>query len=73
MHRSPTNVLFVSRENAFRSLLAEACLRHLGQGKFKVYSCGMPALVGNAPSPWTYLALQTAGIPGEGLRPEWTL
>jgi arsenate reductase len=73
MHRTLTNVLFVSRENAFRSLLAEACLRHLGQGRFKAFSCGVPALMGIAPSPWTLVALQTAGISGAHLHCKpWT-
>jgi protein-tyrosine-phosphatase len=67
MRRSVSNVLFVSRENSFRSLIAEATLRQLGGSTFKVFSCGMPALVAQKPSPWTSLVLQTAGIQGEGL------
>ena len=62
MIRPITNVLFVSRENAVRSVLAQACLAHLGQGKFKVFSCGVPALLAERPNHWTQLALQTAGI-----------
>ena len=38
------SVLFVSRENAVRSIVAEACLNHLGKEKFKAYSCGVPGL-----------------------------
>lgn len=73
MKRRPTNVLFVSRHNAARSLLAEACLRHLGQGLVRAYSCGDPALIADAPSPWAILALQTAGIPSDNLRCKaWT-
>ena len=68
MNRSTTNVLFVSRENAFRGLLAQSCLDHLGQGKFKVYSCGVPALIAVRPSPWALLALQNAGFPHADLR-----
>jgi protein-tyrosine-phosphatase len=67
MHSSISSVLFISRENAFRSLIAEATLRQLGGNRFKVYSCGMPALVAQKPSPWTSLVLQTAGIQGTGL------
>ena len=63
MHRNTTNVLFVSRENGCRSLLAEACLNHLGKGKLKAYSCGMPSELAPKPPSWTTLALQTAGIP----------
>ncbi len=73
MHRTKTNVLFVSRSNAFRSLLAEACLRQLGAHKFKVYSCGVPSEVAQTPDSWALLALQTAGIPTTGLTcKEWT-
>lgn len=73
MFRSTTNVLFVSDNNACRSLLAEACLIHLGKGRFKVFSCGVPAHVANAPHKWTLLALQTAGIPAINLESkDWT-
>jgi protein-tyrosine-phosphatase len=67
MERQSTRVLFLSRRNAFRSLLAEACLRHLGDDKFKAYSCGIPSDVADAPYGWTLLALQSAGIPSNGL------
>ena len=67
MHRSVTKVLFVSSSNACRSLLAEACLRHIGQGKFKVFSCGVPANITDAPNGSALLALQTASIPSTGL------
>ena len=35
-------VLFVSRRNSLRSVLAESCLMHLGGKKFRVFSCGQP-------------------------------
>ncbi|RFO95770.1 protein tyrosine phosphatase [Rhodoferax lacus] len=73
MHRSLTNVLFVSETNACRSLLAEACLRNIGKNRFKVFSCGVPGKVAEAPSSWTLLALQTTGIPSKDLRCKpWT-
>lgn len=73
MHRSNTNVLFVSDSNACRSLLAEACLRHLGKNRFRVFSCGVPSMVADAPSSWTLLALQTTGIASADLRCKpWT-
>jgi arsenate reductase len=62
------NVLFVGRENTARSLMAEACLRHLGKNRFQVYSCGVPSLTLAKPNDWALLALQTAGISSEGLR-----
>jgi protein-tyrosine-phosphatase len=67
MRRSQTSVLFVSQSNACRSLLAEACLSHLGAGKFKVFSCGVPTRLAENPASWALLALQTAGIPSTGL------
>jgi arsenate reductase len=68
MHRKIANVLFVSDENQCRSLLAEACLNHLGQGQLKAFSCGVPDRVAGAPFGWTLLALQTADIPAGNLR-----
>ena len=68
MRSSVTKVLFVSKKNACRSLLAEACLSHLGTGRFKVFSCGVPSEVADAPASWTLVTLQTAGIPATGLR-----
>lgn len=68
-----TNVLFVSKNNAARSLLAEACLAHLGKQRFRAFSCGRPSSVGCSPSPWALMALRTAGVPIEGLRcKSWT-
>jgi protein-tyrosine-phosphatase len=73
MHSSVTNVLFVSRDNACRSLLGEACLRHLGGKKFKAYSCGVPTDIAERPHSWTLLALQTAGMSTADLRCKgWT-
>lgn len=73
MFRFKTSVLFVSRHNAARSLLAEACLRHLGKASFKVNSCGVPGLSEGYPSEWALLALKTAGMPTDGLRCKgWT-
>jgi len=35
-------VLFVSRRNALRGVLAHACLRHVAPTRFSVASCGVP-------------------------------
>ena len=65
--------MFVSQDNAGRSLLAEACLRHVGKSKFRVFSCGVPALSHGEPADWTLLALKTAGMSTDGLRCKgWT-
>lgn len=68
MQQSATGVLFVSRDNAARSLLAEACLRYLGKAQFRAFSCGVPSISKGQPADWTLLALKTAGIPVDGLR-----
>lgn len=63
----------MSAENACRSLLAEACLNHLGKGKLKAFSCGVPGLVVDRPYGWTLLALQTAAVPAANLQGKpWT-
>ena len=67
MHRSVINVLFVSRENSVRSLLAEACLRHLGSGRFRAYSCGDPSCLSKTPNKMALTVLITTGIPINGL------
>lgn len=68
MHSAVTKVLFVGAENQGRSLLAEACLNQVGQGKFRAFSCGMPKLSNGTPHSWTLLALRTAGMPSSGLK-----
>ena len=69
-----TSVLFVGRENAARSLMAEACLRHVGQGRFEVFSCGMPAKTLPQPNAWALLALQQTGISSAGLHcKDWSV
>jgi arsenate reductase len=62
MDKAPSKVLFVDRHNSCRGLLAEACLRHLGRDKVKVYSCGVPSDIADGPDSWTLLALDSAGI-----------
>jgi arsenate reductase (thioredoxin) len=62
------NVLFVGCENSGRSLIAEACMRHFGQGKFKAFSCGVPGKTADKPNSWAMLVLQNAGISTGGLQ-----
>lgn len=73
MHRPLTHVLFVSQDNAARSLLAEACLRHFGGNKFKVFSCGVPPGAKGLPKEWALFALNTVGMSVQGLKcKDWT-
>ncbi len=64
-------VLFLSTENAARSILAEALLNHWGQGRFRAYSAASrPAA---AVHPLALEVLERARLPTAGLRPKgWT-
>jgi arsenate reductase len=68
-----TRVLFVSKNNAARSLLAEACLRQLGAQSFHVFSCGVPGCLADKADSTTLATLATAGFKTVGLHPkDWT-
>ncbi|MHA6732430.1 arsenate reductase ArsC [Devosia sp. A369] len=60
------NVLFLCTGNSARSILAEAVMNHVGQGRFNAYSAG------STPKgdlhPLTLEALHKVGISTEGLR-----
>jgi arsenate reductase (thioredoxin) len=60
--RRPLNVLFLCTHNSARSILAEALLNHLGQGKFKAFSAGSSPRENQRPNPLALRALQRAGI-----------
>ncbi len=60
------NVLFVCTANSARSVLAEALLRHLGQGKFRTFSAGSTPR--GTVNPDALACLQRHGLPAEGFR-----
>ena len=60
------NVLFLCTGNSARSIMAEALLRHRGQGRFNSFSAGSQP--SGAVRPEALAQLQTAGIATEGLR-----
>jgi arsenate reductase (thioredoxin) len=62
----PLNVLFLCTHNSARSILAEALLNHLGQGKFKAFSAGSSPRDNQRPNPLAVQALQRAGIDASG-------
>lgn len=55
-------VIFVSQRNSLRSVLARACLEHVGKGRFRAYSCGRPGLLAPGPHELALQAIATAGI-----------
>ncbi|MDR2335997.1 MAG: arsenate reductase ArsC [Burkholderiaceae bacterium] len=66
---SPTlNVLFLCTHNSARSILAEALLNHMGQGRFRAYSAGSSPRGNPQPNPLGLEVLQHAGVPIGGLR-----
>ncbi len=67
-HPSPMNVLFLCTHNSARSILAEALLNALGQGRFKAYSAGSSPRAHQQPHPLGLQVLQAAGIATAGLR-----
>jgi protein-tyrosine-phosphatase len=56
-------VIFVSRRNSLRSILAEACLAHLDPKRFSVSSCGQPGHIAREFHPAAVAALTSASIP----------
>jgi arsenate reductase len=66
-HTEPLNVLFLCTHNSARSILAEAMLNHLGQGRFKAYSAGSSPRDNQKPNPLALETLAKAGISTEGL------
>lgn len=63
----PIRVLFLCTHNSARSILAEALLNHLGQGRFEAYSAGSSPAHNQVPNPLALETLQHAGIATEGL------
>jgi protein-tyrosine-phosphatase len=64
----PINVLFLCTHNSARSILAEAMLNQLGQGRFKAFSAGSSPRENQQPNPMALDVLRNAGVPTEGLR-----
>lgn len=64
----PTNILFLCAHNSARSIMAEAVLNHLSQGRFVAYSAGSQPNANGQPHPMTLEVLQSSGIATAGLR-----
>lgn len=63
----PLNVLFLCAHNSARSILAEAVLNALGEGRFRAYSAGSSPRANQQPNPLGLQVLQEAGIDTAGL------
>jgi arsenate reductase len=68
MSHNVLNILFLCTHNSARSILAEAILNHVGQGRFKAYSAGSQPRDSQQPNPLGLQVLQNAGIAIDGLR-----
>jgi arsenate reductase (thioredoxin) len=64
---SPVNVLFLCTHNSARSILAEALLNHLGQGRFYGFSAGSHPRPHQQPNPLALQVLREAGMGTDGL------
>ncbi len=65
---TPLNVLFLCTHNSARSILAEALLNDMGNGRFKAYSAGSSPRTNQQPNPLSLQVLQRAGVSVQGLR-----
>lgn len=63
----PLNVLFLCTHNSARSILAEALLNHLGQGRYRAFSAGSSPRDSQQPHPLALETLAHAGVSTEGL------
>jgi protein-tyrosine-phosphatase len=64
----PTRILFLCTYNSARSIMAEAVLNHLSQGRFVAYSAGTQPTANGLPHPMALEVLKSSGIATEGLR-----
>jgi arsenate reductase len=62
------NVLFLCTHNSARSILAEAALNHIGQGRFRGFSAGSSPRENQQPNPLALAVLREAGYGVDGLR-----
>lgn len=65
---TPLNVLFLCTHNSARSILAEALLNDMSQGRFKACSAGSSPRANQQPNPLGLQVLQRAGVSVDGLR-----
>jgi arsenate reductase (thioredoxin) len=61
------NVLFLCTHNSARSILAEALLTQLGEGRFMGFSAGSSPRANQQPNPLALRVLHRAGVSTQGL------
>lgn len=66
MSGKPRAVLFLCTGNSARSILAEALLNHMGEGRFRAFSAGSQPK--GEPHPMAMEVLRATGLPAKGLR-----
>jgi len=66
----PKRIVFISRRNSLRSVLAQACLAHLGTRTLSGSSCGQPGQLAEAFHPAALQVLAAANIPPPEGRPK---
>lgn len=64
---APLKVLFLCTHNSARSILAEAVLNHIANGRFRAYSAGSSPRPNQQPHPLGLQVLRSAGIATDGL------
>lgn len=67
MSTRPITILFLCTHNSARSIMAEALMNHLGEGRLEAFSAGSSPGENQQPNPLALQTLANNNIPTEGL------